>query len=193
METKVCKECKIKKDIEKFSRAYSKENPSNLRRTTCKNCRHLYTTKYRKDNREILQKKDKLKYWNRSEEDKKQFIKKKSLQNQRKLKTDPKEAERRKLYNLSDRGIFNRYKNDAKRRNRNYDFDLTFEHFSKLINSNCTYCNSFKCRGVDRIENSKGYTLENATPCCKKCNEMKMASSIEEFKIQILKIYKHFL
>lgn len=48
-----------------------------------------------------------------------------------------------------------------------------------------------KTNGIDRIDSSKGYTLDNCVPCCKVCNEMKMARTEEEFLAQITKIYKY--
>ena len=106
-------------------------------------------------------------------------------------KNRPGISEIRRQYNQSDKGIFNRYRNDATRRSRNYEFLLTFEQFSELINKECTYCGKENCRGVDRMDNSIGYVIDNCTSCCSKCNEMKMAKSLEEFYMQIEKIYHH--
>ena len=95
----------------------------------------------------------------------------------------------RRVYNKSDKGIFNRYKSDANRRSRNYEFSITFEQFSNLINKECHYCPTSPSRGVDRVDNELGYIIENCVPCCKTCNEMKMDKSIEEFYSHIEKIY----
>jgi hypothetical protein len=35
--------------------------------------------------------------------------------------------------------------------------------------------------GVDRLDNNKGYILENSVPCCIPCNEAKMDRTLEEF------------
>jgi len=189
METKICKECKVEKSVNDFSRAYPKTNPSNLRRNTCNNCRKIYHKKYRDENRDILRVKDLKKYWNKTEKERKAYIKKKSKQNQKRFKINSVALENRNQYSKSDKGIFSRYRYDSTRRGRNYEFKLTLEEFSKLINSNCTYCGKPNSRGVDRVDNSKGYILDNCTPCCKICNEMKMTKSLEEFKMYIVKIY----
>lgn len=101
----------------------------------------------------------------------------------------PNITEIRQNYNKSDKGIFNRYKNDANRRYRNYEFNLTFEQFSELINKECHYCPTYPSRGVDRVDNKQGYILENCVSCCHRCNEMKMNKSLEEFYSHIEKIY----
>ena len=42
--------------------------------------------------------------------------------------------------------------------------------------------------GIDRIDSSKGYELENIVTCCGQCNMMKMDYSLEEFLKQVEKI-----
>jgi len=36
--------------------------------------------------------------------------------------------------------------------------------------------------GVDRVDNTKGYTKENCVPCCKICNRLKSDLTKEEFE-----------
>ena len=40
---------------------------------------------------------------------------------------------------------------------------------------------SYVYSGLDRVDNSIGYILENVVPCCVTCNSMKMAMSYNEF------------
>ncbi len=35
--------------------------------------------------------------------------------------------------------------------------------------------------GIDRLDSSKGYTLENCVPCCEEINVMKMALTKDRF------------
>ena len=62
---------------------------------------------------------------------------------------------------------------------RKYAFDLTREEFAELISKPCVYCGAkpryvkqrtyrsgLKITGIDRIDNSKGYTVENCVSCC---------------------------
>lgn len=72
-------------------------------------------------------------------------------------------------------GKFEAYKASAKSKQR--IFELTFEqHFNPnalttFWQKPCTYCRcSIDTIGLDRIDNSKGYTLDNVVPCCKVCN-----------------------
>ena|ERR1700677_1245272 len=92
------------------------------------------------------------------------------------------------------------YKNAA--RKRNLDWGLSSEQFKAICLQDCTYCGSkpsncktvkqcygeFIYSGVDRIDSSKGYTIENCTSCCKNCNFMKRALSVNEFLNHIKKI-----
>lgn len=88
---------------------------------------------------------------------------------------------------------------------RNLDFLLTLEEFSKLIKMNCFFCDSppnnrWKMKrkknneliynGIDRIDNNKGYFLENCVTCCSVCNRAKGTMSLKEFKEQIIKWIK---
>lgn len=83
------------------------------------------------------------------------------------------------------------------------EFLLTKEEFRELISSNCYYCGrspsqvarhrhtTIQYTGIDRIDNSKGYTLDNVRPCCKWCNVAKLNTSEEEFLLKIKAIYEH--
>ncbi len=75
---------------------------------------------------------------------------------------------------------FARYKHAA--RKRGLDFSLTFEKFNELIHQDCHYCGRGNpTKGVDRKDNLKGYTLQNAVPCCWDCNNAKGKHSKPEF------------
>lgn len=71
---------------------------------------------------------------------------------------------------------------------RGYAFNLNREQFEKIIQEPWYYCGSHKqskqmynkrglvyYTGIDRVDNSKGYNLDNCVPCCKVCNTHKMA------------------
>lgn len=98
-------------------------------------------------------------------------------------------------------------------RQRGYEFELTKQDFMNMLFEKCYYCNSepyntFKMRegsrvqtekrsvnynGIDRIDNNKGYVLENCVTCCKNCNVMKMQLELDEFKEHITKIYRFYI
>ena len=72
-------------------------------------------------------------------------------------------------------------------------FELSRELFHTLITSECHYCGSEpnNChrphgkdiiyQGIDRLDNSKGYTTDNVVPCCIVCNKMKKAMNVTDF------------
>ena len=54
----------------------------------------------------------------------------------------------------------------------------------------CYYCGSIiETVGVDRVDNNKGYTLDNVVPCCSKCNYMKNSNTEKEFLEHVEKIH----
>lgn len=75
--------------------------------------------------------------------------------------------------------------------------------FVILSQMNCFYCNSvplnlttepvskqsFFYNGLDRINSSIGYYINNILPCCKNCNWMKHVRSINDFNEWITIIY----
>ena len=97
---------------------------------------------------------------------------------------------------------YSKYKASAK--SRELSFNISIEDFESIIKRNCHYCNeSPKKRhskyfnvelfshGIDRVDSSLGYELENCVTCCKNCNYMKSDSSVQEFISQIIKVYKY--
>ena len=105
--------------------------------------------------------------------------------------------------NLSvKRRIFRDYMYSAKYSER--IFTLTEEQFINIITKNCTYCgqppkskrlrykieNDFLFNGIDRVDNSVGYTIENCVPCCKMCNLAKSNTPIDEWKAWLQRVFK---
>ena len=86
---------------------------------------------------------------------------------------------------------FIQYKNSAKKRNLKFDIDESF--FIDNINGKCFYCGDNICGiGIDRIDNSIGYTKENICLCCKMCNRSKNKYTIDEFINMCKKVAKRF-
>lgn len=42
-----------------------------------------------------------------------------------------------------------------------------------ILMKNCCYCGTDKNVGADRLDNSKGHSLENIVPCCYRCNTVR--------------------
>lgn len=89
--------------------------------------------------------------------------------------------------------VYGGYKRNAKA--KNLKFSLTLDEFKYLTNQNCYYCGiipstkrsnrryngDFIYNGIDRVDNTKGYMLNNCVPCCWTCNKMKSSLSADEF------------
>jgi hypothetical protein len=74
------------------------------------------------------------------------------------------------------------YELSAKR--RNYAFELSALQFEHLVKAPCFYCGQKtegEANGIDRLDNNKGYTLENSRSCCEMCNHMKYMYATEYF------------
>ena len=82
---------------------------------------------------------------------------------------------------------YSHFKNNAIIRGIN--FDLSKEEVLSLCSSKCFYCGKDRCLGIDRIDNSKGYTIDNCVPCCTTCNYMKRILQRDEFLDHVKKIY----
>ena len=104
----------------------------------------------------------------------------------------------------NDWHLYIHYKGHARSKNRS--FELTYDQFKTIVHNNCFYCGSEptylksmiryskntslqKLNGVDRIDSSKGYTLDNCVPCCALCNQMKSNIDFNTFLEQIAKIH----
>lgn len=88
---------------------------------------------------------------------------------------------------------FNNYRHLA--RMREIAFELTKEEFFKLTQGCCYYCGaapsqvvkvpsrngSFIYNGIDRLDSSKSYTVDNCVPACGVHNLMKLEMSVDEF------------
>lgn len=80
----------------------------------------------------------------------------------------------------------------AKCKHRRIPIYITLAEYQRLIEGkNCTYC---RCpigksgSGLDRRDNTMGYTPTNAVPCCYRCNVMKADLTLEEFYEQCERI-----
>jgi hypothetical protein len=77
-------------------------------------------------------------------------------------------------YSKTPLGRFTKLKSGAKQ--RGLKFDLTIDQYKNLIDNNCIYCIGPLPKsgaGLDRIDNNKGYTIDNVVPCCRNCNVLR--------------------
>lgn len=98
--------------------------------------------------------------------------------------------------------IFAHYRKNAEKMNR--EFSLSKDEFCSFLSSNCAYCGSgptsvvksrsflkpdFYYNGIDRVDNNKGYSIDNCVPCCSICNLMKRSMPVDHFLLHVRKIY----
>jgi hypothetical protein len=84
------------------------------------------------------------------------------------------------------------YKNTKILANCGYrNFEISLKQYDQLTtNKPCYYCgkNDGRC-GLDRIDSTKDYQLDNCIPCCITCNRMKTNTKQKEFLKHIEMIY----
>jgi hypothetical protein len=95
----------------------------------------------------------------------------------------------------------NQYKSSAAKYGR--EFSLSRDEFAALLLGDCTYCGispssvvrargkfqkDFYYNGIDRVDNSLGYTVDNCVSCCGICNLMKRTMSVDDFIKHIHKV-----
>lgn len=76
-------------------------------------------------------------------------------------------------------------------RNKNRFFDLPKKWFiENILEKTCYYCGSSNQIGADRINNSKGHSMDNVLPCCSVCNSVRSDIFTVEEMIKIGKTIK---
>ena len=157
---KKCKICEIEKPCDNFHKM--KKGLFGVR-TTCKECRKIEKEEYQ--SRDYVIEKNKKYYL-----DNKETIRERTNKHRKTLN-----------------GQFHEYKKSAKK--RGIQFELTQTECEPFFNSSCYFCNdSYDGLGMDRLNNTIGYKLNNIVPCCYRCNIMKHTSTEDEFIKQIEKI-----
>jgi hypothetical protein len=75
-----------------------------------------------------------------------------------------------KQWILTPEGRFSHAKALGKQRQ---EWDLILEQYTQIVRQPCEYCkftNNSSGVGLDRIDNSVGYTANNVLSCCTECN-----------------------
>lgn len=204
---KQCLKCKQIKPVSEFYlNKLSKDGYS----WWCKRCQKEYSKEWKKSNPE------KVKVYNRKWEKKNperirgyyQEHRNERLEYSRRYRNEPEVKEKRKIYDKQYRqrsevkknnlirqrkwtknNPFLVYKHQAEQ--RKLEFDLTFEQFMTFWQKSCYYCGlEIKTIRLDRIDNKKGYTIDNCVSCCWCCNQMKKAKSQADFLNHCHKIAK---
>ena len=101
--------------------------------------------------------------------------------------------------------LIRRMKEDTKTHDR--EWQLTKEQVHHLTEQSCSYCGArptqtvstpfntgfYIYNGLDRVDNTKGYTIDNVVPCCKTCNFAKGTMTLEEFKSWAINLCEHLV
>jgi hypothetical protein len=188
---KKCKICGLPKLLDEFA---TDNRVSSKKGALCKICKKLRNKKY-KLNRNDKLKSERSNYYQKN---KKRLL----LLNKTYMKNNKdKVKERRRNYYIENKdrrnaqnkirqatfkGRFVAWKYNAKK--RNIDWDLTIEDL-QTIPMVCHYTgeiltlekNKINTISLDRIDNAKGYTVNNVVFCCCIINEMKMNRSVKDF------------
>jgi hypothetical protein len=91
---------------------------------------------------------------------------------------------------------------------RGLSHELTVEQLAVLMTGNCYFCGMppeervisrgprvvyvLRSHALDRLDSSRGYSVDNCVPCCATCNWMKHEDSVDEFRQRIERIYQNF-
>lgn len=94
------------------------------------------------------------------------------------------------------RWLFNHYKKDNAKK-RGFSWEFTLDDFKKITKERCWRCGeepkqimnmkdshrngAYIYNGIDRKDNTQGYTKENSVACCGYCNSIKSDKSEEEY------------
>lgn len=83
------------------------------------------------------------------------------------------------------------YKRNAK--NRGLKWGLSEGDVYTLMSLSCHYCGRDNKTGIDRVDSSIGYELDNVVPCCSQCNKAKRDRDLRDFKSWIKRVYSHLI
>lgn len=84
-------------------------------------------------------------------------------------------------------------KSSAKQRHINVNLDIN--KYQYVIDAGCYFCGSDLSNEngycLDRVDNNKGYTIENVVGCCKICNRAKSNMKVNDFVEWLQTASKH--
>ena len=78
---------------------------------------------------------------------------------------------------------------------RGLDVTLSLDEYAILTAGDCYYCGSDLPQrmghGLDRINNTIGYAVNNVRACCANCNGAKSDKTEDEFRDWVLRVANH--
>ena len=192
-ETKTCSDCR-----EKFKKLDANRDKAHRNAIARKNERKpenvAVKKKWKEDNYEKV-----VGYWMKSRQNKIEKngvdeYQKKNAENAKKWRENNPEKvliineNKRKNLKLQ----YNVYFRSA--RDKNLDFQLSYEEYEKIVCGKCYYCGIIADKGfngIDRKDQKQGYFIENCVNCCQMCNYMKKSLSDKIFikRIEHILVY----
>ena len=174
-ETKTCQACR--ENNKKQDEKRDKEHINALSRVNSKKPERIATkNEWKENNKEkCVEYYDKFRQ-RQIEENPEEYLKR-NAENQRRWRENNPErtAQLKENSRNNPASKFTNYKREACK--KNLAFELTFEQFESFVRTPCYYCNEFtancEINGVDRLDSTKPYILDNCVPSCKMCNMMK--------------------
>lgn len=115
------------------------------------------------------------------------------------------EGNKKDDFHVASGTVYQQVKSNAKA--RGLKCSITKDDVKKFMSMNCHYCGALPSNivstfagrfdperavnynGIDRIDNSLGYILDNCVPCCKQCNWAKRDLTSEQFFTWIRSVY----
>jgi len=86
---------------------------------------------------------------------------------------------------------FNQYRNRAI--NMGLEFSIIESQYNSITDDNCYICGKTNDEnnenGIDRIDNKRGYVVDNIKSCCAECNCMKIDYDLHDILEKFMKIY----
>ena len=119
------------------------------------------------------------------------------------MNSDKRKWKRRAKGAANGHRVYRSYKHNAERRNLSFDFNE--DDLIAMTQAPCHYCGEkgsnvynekgsngiFRYNGIDRVDSSKGYSINNCVPCCKMCNVAKSTRSVNDFLTWAHRVYSH--
>lgn len=170
---------KNKEWIKEWMRKYREKNRNKVRQ---------YGREWKKKNPEKV-KEQRRKYFQKNREK----ILERKLIYRKKYRTELRRKNREYYKNLrkNPEKRYSRLKRDAKI--RKLSFDISYKDFLTIYQKPCIYCGEKEEIGLDRIDNNRGYAIDNVVPACPTCNYFRGRLVQKDFINQCKKITNYQL
>lgn len=161
-----CSKCQIQKELAEF---YKKHKTVD---SLCKDCRKKHVQAWVNNNRD--KKRTNHAKWKKANPDKvKASNLKYRLNNKEALNVLGREYQAKHRSRPSTRMASGKFNAKV----RGFNWEIPLDMYTTLLQNSCYYCSDrlgcvkTECgAGLDRLDNSKGYILNNIVPCCGFCN-----------------------